>query len=67
MPANEISNGRGEVIAVESDRAWIKTPSGGRLFFPFVVWQSHGRPAIGDRVAYRQIGATFKRVIRANS
>ncbi len=62
--ANAITTGRGVVIAVEHNRAWIETPSGGRLFFPMVVWKSSGRPAAGDRVVYKQLGSTFKRVLR---
>jgi hypothetical protein len=62
--ASTLSTGRGVVIAVEHNRAWIETPGGGRLFFPFVVFKSPGRPAVGDRVVYRQLGATFKRVLR---
>ena len=59
-----ISTGRGVVVHVEFNRAWISTPSGGRLVFPLVVWKSPGRPAVGDHVVYRQYGPDFKRVLR---
>lgn len=65
--ANTLVTGRGVVILVEPNRAWLSTPSGGRLFFPLVVWKSDGRPVIGDRVVYKQLGSTFKRVLRLES
>ena len=57
--------GRGVVILVEQHRAWIRTPSGGRLFFSILhAWRSEGRPALGDSVMFRQHGADFKSVKR---
>jgi hypothetical protein len=59
--------GRGVVIAIDANprRAWIRTPSGGRLFFSILhAWKSNTPPVVGDSVMFRQHGSDFKSVKR---
>jgi hypothetical protein len=63
---SETSKGRGVVIAIDGHRAWIRTTSGGRLFFSVLhVWKSPTPPVVGDAVVFQQHGPDFKRVTRA--